>query len=401
MEDSVRPFSKEFEQQTHDCLTYLYDITRLQQLPLVQQLLPNTPAVQLGQAFRRLIFELIESLAPASRMDIRSKEARVYHIVMWRYVDGLSNLEIGDRLALSERQFYREHRRALHTMTYLLWEQINAQPAKLPAEMSVLSESQRVTARAEHTMIDPAELCASVVEATQNLALAHQVDVTIQLCDQPAPLPLNAQVARQLLIVLMYQALRRQRAGIPLILSCDTVPNALIIKVALNAPEAEWTDLQRTLDEHDAFQELLHMLNATMDYTLAEKDDNPLGLLLTLPVAQQVVLIIDDNPDAISLLQRYLGDTFQSVAARQADEGLHLARTLRPWIIVLDIMLPTMDGWEVLQNLKNHPATRDIPVLVCSVLDTPDMALALGADGFLKKPPDQIEFLNTLARWRA
>ncbi len=78
-----------------------------------------------------------------------------------------------------------------------------------------------------------------------------------------------------------------------------------------------------------------------------------------------------------------------------------MARALKPWLIILDVMLPTMDGWEALQNLKNHPDTHAIPVLVCSVLDTPDMALALGADGFLKKPPDQIEFLNTLARWKA
>jgi len=398
MNDSDPPFSKEFEQQVNDCLTYLYDITRLQQLPLVAQLLPDIPAIQRGQAFRRLIFKLIESLAPPPGTDIRSKEARVYHIIMWRYVDGLPNLEIGERLALSERQFYREHRRALQTMTYFLWEQVNAQAAQPPTEMSVQSEVQRVTAHTEQTTFDPAELCASVVEATRTLALARQIEVVTRFSDHPAPLPLNAQVIRQLLIVLMYQVLRRQTTGTSLVWTCEATASALTLTLDLTMQEADWHDLHQILNDHATFQELLRTLNATLEY---ESNHEAAAITLSLPVAQQVVLIIDDNPDAISLLQRYLGDTFPSVAARQAEEGLQMARTLRPWIIVLDTMLPTMDGWEVLQNLKNHPETRTIPVLVCSVLDTPDMALALGADGFLKKPPDQAKFLATLAHWQS
>ncbi len=401
MTDTGYPFSKEFEQQTHDCLAHLYDMTRLQQLPLAIQLLPNTPAIQRGQAFRHLIFKLIESLAPRSTTDIRSKEARVYHIIMWRYVDGLSNIEIGERLALSERQFYREHRRALQTMTFLLWEQVNALPAAPPAEISVQSEVQRIAAHGEQVSLDPAELCASVIEATQSLAMARQIDVTTRLASTLDPLPLNAPIVRQLLIVLMYQVLRRQLPGAPVLLSADSSPNTLVIDVELSVTETEWDSLQYTLDDHVTFQELLHTLDATLDYVRSVNEEDGFKLVLTLPVAQQPILIIDDNPDAISLLQRYLGDTYVSVAARHAEEGLQMARTLRPWIIVLDIMLPTMDGWELLQHLKNHPDTHAIPVLVCSVLDTPEMALDLGADGFLKKPPDQVEFLATLARWRS
>ena len=401
MTHTDQPFSKEFELQAHDCLAHLYDITRLQQLPLVIQLLPDTPAIQRGQAFRRLIFKLIESLAPPATAGIRSKEARVYHIIMWRYVDGLSNVEIGERLALSERQFYREHRRALQTMTFLLWEQVNALPAAPPAEMSVQSEVQRIAAHGEQVTLDVAELCASVIEATQSLATARQIEVMIRLAGDLDLLPLNAPVVRQLLIVLMYQILRRQISSEPVLLSADTPPNALVIDVELSVTETEWDDLQNTLDDHVTFQELLRTLNTTLDYFCLEDVEDGYKLVLTLPIAQRPVLIIDDNPDAISLLQRYLGDIYASVTARHADEGLQMARALRPWIIVLDIMLPTTDGWEVLQNLKNHPETCAIPVLVCSVLDTPDMALALGADGFLKKPPDQIEFLATLARWQS
>ena len=65
---------------------------------------------------------------------------------------------------------------------------------------------------------------------------------------------------------------------------------------------------------------------------------------------------------------------------------LQIAREVVPSVIVLDVMLPGQDGLEVLQNLKNHPATRQIPVLICSVLDTRELVLSLGADGFLRSP---------------
>jgi CheY-like chemotaxis protein len=60
--------------------------------------------------------------------------------------------------------------------------------------------------------------------------------------------------------------------------------------------------------------------------------------------------------------------------------------------------LPQHDGWEILQNLKRHPPTQHIPVVVCSVLDSPELAQVLGADGFLRKPPGETEFRDMLTQ---
>jgi CheY-like chemotaxis protein len=92
---------------------------------------------------------------------------------------------------------------------------------------------------------------------------------------------------------------------------------------------------------------------------------------------------------------------YEIVSAYEADEGIRLAQNLGPSWIVLDIMLPHTDGWKMLQTLKSHPRTQAIPVLVCSVLDNPDLALSLGADVYLHKPPDRISFLEALGRWTA
>ena len=67
-------------------------------------------------------------------------------------------------------------------------------------------------------------------------------------------------------------------------------------------------------------------------------------------------------------------------------------------LLILDGMMPTMDGWEILQTLQTDPETQHIPVIVCSVWDEPELAFSLGAVDFLKKPITQKELLDALAR---
>ena len=100
----------------------------------------------------------------------------------------------------------------------------------------------------------------------------------------------------------------------------------------------------------------------------------------------------------ITLFRRYLaGYPYLVLTTDEADLALQLAKDSSPELIVLDVLLPQRDGWEILQSLKSHPLTQHIPVLVCSVLDSPELARVLGADGFLHKPPGETEFLGVLA----
>jgi len=113
--------------------------------------------------------------------------------------------------------------------------------------------------------------------------------------------------------------------------------------------------------------------------------------------AGPIVLIVDDNMGLINLLQRYLvNHACRVIGAQSGAEGLRLAQELRPAVILLDVMMPGMHGWDVLQRLHNDPHTADIPVIVCSVLPNPDLALSLGAALFLPKPVRQEDVLNAL-----
>jgi signal transduction histidine kinase/CheY-like chemotaxis protein len=113
----------------------------------------------------------------------------------------------------------------------------------------------------------------------------------------------------------------------------------------------------------------------------------------------ETVLVVEDDPHSAELLSVYLeGAGYRIALARDGAEGLELARRLRPRAVVLDILLPRVDGWDLLARLKADPATADSPVVVVSMLDERGKGLALGAVEYLVKPVGREELLEALAR---
>jgi signal transduction histidine kinase/CheY-like chemotaxis protein len=113
------------------------------------------------------------------------------------------------------------------------------------------------------------------------------------------------------------------------------------------------------------------------------------------------VLVIDDDAAARDLLQRSLAkDGFVVRAAANGLDGLEAARQWRPGVITLDVIMPTLDGWEVLARLKADPVTADIPVVMVSVVDDHNLGLALGANEYLTKPVDRERLSRVMARFR-
>src|SRR5207253_768303 len=99
------------------------------------------------------------------------------------------------------------------------------------------------------------------------------------------------------------------------------------------------------------------------------------------------VLVVEDSPQAADLLTLYLqADGFAVKVAQDGETGLAMARALRPQAIVLDILLPRLDGWDVLARAKADPAIADIPIVVVSMLDERGKGFALGAADYLVKP---------------
>jgi CheY-like chemotaxis protein len=117
-------------------------------------------------------------------------------------------------------------------------------------------------------------------------------------------------------------------------------------------------------------------------------------LQMTGPEGAQI-LCIDDDPDVIEILRKYLiPEGYSVVGALSGDEGLEAAAKIKPAPITLDIMMPKKDGWQVLRELKSNAATKDIPVVIHSIVDNKPLALSLGAVDVMTKPTDPNRLLS-------
>jgi CheY-like chemotaxis protein/anti-sigma regulatory factor (Ser/Thr protein kinase) len=114
-----------------------------------------------------------------------------------------------------------------------------------------------------------------------------------------------------------------------------------------------------------------------------------------------LVLVVEDDAAAAELLTRQVEQAgFQTTVARTGSEALAKARQRKPAAITLDILLPDLDGWEVLTRLKRAEETSDIPVIVVSVVDNPELGMALGALDYFVKPVPAKELMSRLTRFK-
>lgn len=121
--------------------------------------------------------------------------------------------------------------------------------------------------------------------------------------------------------------------------------------------------------------------------TRAELDDRP------------TILVIDDDPAARDLIRRHMiSEGYQVTLAESGERGLELARRSKPDMITLDVMMPGMDGWEVLVRLKEDESLAAIPVVMVSMVSNQDIGFAIGASDYLTKPVSRERLVTVLRK---
>ncbi len=113
----------------------------------------------------------------------------------------------------------------------------------------------------------------------------------------------------------------------------------------------------------------------------------------------ETILVIDDDASARELLARYLSsEGLRVFTAVDGPTGIEMAKELKPAAITLDVMMPSMDGWTVLQSLKNDPETSNIPIIMVTIVDNCDVGYTLGAKDYLTKPVDRVSLIRALSK---
>lgn len=112
---------------------------------------------------------------------------------------------------------------------------------------------------------------------------------------------------------------------------------------------------------------------------------------------EHTILCIDDDAQIISLYERYLKPQgYRVIGATNAITAREIAQRIKPYAITLDIMMPEVDGWSVLKELKANPETRNIPVIICSIVEEEEKGFSLGAADYLVKPISGEDLLGSL-----
>jgi len=112
-----------------------------------------------------------------------------------------------------------------------------------------------------------------------------------------------------------------------------------------------------------------------------------------------LVLIVDDDPSALQLVQDYLSlYAYQVVGTNNPKQALELARRLHPAVVITDVMMPEVSGWEVLRQLKTDKETSNIPVIIASIIEQRTIGYYLGAADYLTKPINREGLLNAIDR---
>jgi CheY-like chemotaxis protein len=379
-------------EQIKEALENLYDFSALQRNPLAEAFevaAPNSNTTG-AHRLRRQIIEAIETLNPGHDIATHSGAARIYNLVFLHYVGGMTLQEAALEVGVSQRQAYRDLRRGQESLSAMMWyTQERTEIAQSSPEPASLSSIQTEITRLEGgvTTFPIQKMVESTVRAVQNLAFQRQITLDVQMPEESLLITTNLAIAQQVFIHLLSQVIQ-QFSPSRLRVSLGENHDEVQIVVSYSA---DTFGLPRT---EPIINQMMHQIHWKIQHrTLADEQHLTIGSNET----GALLLIIDDNEGLVDLLDHYLMDnSYRLVSVHNGDDGLQMVEQVLPDAIILDIMMPDMDGWELLQHLRTNNSTQHIPVIICSVINDPALAYSLGASKFVPKPVTKETLLTAL-----
>ncbi len=388
--------------ELRSALAHLDDPAYLESHPLTRRIAFVAQASDLsrGQLLRRTLRLGIEALDPGAEATRQAPEARSYEVLCRYAIARESMVAIAARLNMGERQAYRHLRRGLEALAQilselavepgggiaLLGERASTRAAKVREEVERLS-------RVESQEVEIAPLLAAAAESARLLAHEKGQTIDLELPAENLSVVANRVMLRQAVLNLLSHMVGAH-TGQRISVSVAKGEQDVILRFAYHpragadppASESPYAVAVQLLDSQGIAWVRQDAGNGTHEF------------VVRIPLLRErVVLIVDDNEGLITLFRRYLRRTrYRVLAAAGAQEALAVLGQAQPDIVLLDVMMPDRDGWEVLQALRAQEAGRRARIIICSIIDDPQLAAALGADAFLHKPVDQTGLLDAL-----
>ena len=378
------------EEQLRHALNRLYDPVFLRKSPLVA-LLGLEADENAAEALRVALDAGIRALKPPLGTPSTSRCHRYYQVLYSRYVQQFTQRDVARKLNMSIRQLRREQDAAVHALAEHLRDKFRlGDTPPTAATMAPGDEEnyvEREMAWVENSLADSSTEVRPVLEKALDLVgeLARQRRVYLAL-EVRGDLPVAA-VARTVLTQLVLDLLTACIRAVPggaVTVAAEAETEAVTVGVVAEAGEA----MTRVTLEEGALTIPRRLVELFQGQLEVRTDATALSATMRMPIIEQIpILAIEDNADTVQLWQRYVQDSpFRLVGVTEPRDAVAVAASLQPRAIVLDVMMPGIDGWELLGQLRHHPVTGMIPVIVCSVHPQGELALSLGASAFVRKP---------------
>jgi CheY-like chemotaxis protein len=402
-----------FESKVRESLAHLYDPAKLRSSPLVDLLgLAHKP--HSSMALQDILSQAVAACEPSPGTPDQANAWRLYNLLSQRYVEQFSIEDVAANLNVGLRQLRRLHNQALQMLSDHLWAQYDLTSRQHEysgmAGHSDAPANQGETIAARHRelewvqesiqteRVDAVQELLSALSVVRPLMDTLHVHAECELLNNPPTLAVRLPAVRQALLGVLYTAIHLAEGG-AIRVRMSHRANQLLMHIWPVPPGSK--GLALALGENEALEtarELLQLSGGDLRLNALAGDPLLQAFELSLPLGEQIpILVIDDNADTLRLIERYLSDSpYLFTGTREPKQGLALASRSSPRVIILDLMLPDMDGWEVLSRLRQHPDTCDIPILVSTILPYEDMALLRGAAAFMRKPLNRSALLEIL-----
>ncbi len=401
----------EFRVQIADAYEHLYDLVYLRTHPLADLLIMSGELrKERAWQLHHLLIDTIRELDPGAAAPTFSREWRRHRLMLLRYIDGMSPQAVADQLAISRRHYYRALDGAFDAIADILWNRHVKTSLPGESEPNTAQPTSGVTVdRLELLRLEAAQMAQSgryahIAGVTRGvLALLgekiqqHDLHIEDALPEVQDEASVDPRLIRQLLLGLLgYLVEHTQHAVLQVVtfVQKDTLKMSLVVDPASAISPATLSEAQERVV---ALQELAVLSNTRVSPVMHKTII--VGFEIEIPIvrAQRLILVVDDNEDVLELLKRYLNShDYQVLSAQSAQKGLELAQHSQPYAIILDLMMPEQDGWDLLQFFQNQPTTQQIPIIICSVLRQKELALSLGATAFIEKPVSEETLISVL-----
>ncbi len=400
----------EFEGELRRALNHFYNPQILRNSPLIEWLgVRDADAVE---RLRTILRRSIEALCPRADVPDDTREQRFYDVLYNRYIRRWTQQSEAARLGITVRHLRREQAAALAVLAdYVLLQfdllpgsdaMVGAAPplsleardnAEMNREMLWLADSQRYQTCLVKSVLQEA------VELTRPLIKDQHVTVGVECAEGISEVAIPGTVLQQIVLNLLTAEISNLTRGGSIWIAAREGEGRVVLSVAAAARSHEAWEHKGPLESALLMsQQLAELFDGRL--TCCDVGDT-LVVQIVVPRSQPkvTVLAIEDNVETLRLWSRYLrGTPFNLVGQSDPSGALLKAIEIRPRLILLDVMMPDVDGWTLLRQLRQEPLTSRIPIIVCTVLPQRALALSLGASDFIQKPTMGQDLRSVLER---